>query len=234
VVPGGEKKGRLAEPITSVPDSAEFLCIADLCDENRPLLVLEALIALRKSGLPARLTFLGDGPLRKALQQRAEELGLDRAVRFESAADSDTLDGSDQVRARVDASRAVVDLSPRVGGLPLASVIAMARARPVICARNGFGEEEVVNDKLGFLIRPDSVEALTRAMAEALRASTSTLTRMGEVGRARVRSRYDGVCNAATLYSLIFQHVPHGLVDHEADQDDDVREEQRAWPAAAE
>ncbi len=54
----------------------EIVCVARLAPVKRQRALIEALDALRRRGIDARLTLVGDGPERQRLEQRAHQLGV--------------------------------------------------------------------------------------------------------------------------------------------------------------
>lgn len=68
-----------------IPDLAkteDIVFLGRLVSEKGVDLLLEALANLQKSGLPPKLTIIGDGPDKELLQQKANELGVDQQVVF--------------------------------------------------------------------------------------------------------------------------------------------------------
>ena len=54
-------------------------------------ILLQAFAALQKEGRPLPLRFVGDGPMRRSLEDDAKRLGVDGAVRFEGAVNQDAI-----------------------------------------------------------------------------------------------------------------------------------------------
>ena len=72
------------EPRTSLAreDEAHIVWCGRLAPVKSPERAIEALALLRRDGPPARLTMIGDGPLRPALENLARERAVDSYVRF--------------------------------------------------------------------------------------------------------------------------------------------------------
>ena len=126
------------------------------------------------------LLVIGDGPLRKRLEQQAAGLGLAGRVRFLG-------DRSD-----------VPDLLPLLDvyvhpslyeGMPNAVLEAMAAARTVIATHVDGTQELIVGGQTGWLVEPADPEALAERMAFALRHPEEA-RRMGLAAAERVKTRF--------------------------------------------
>jgi glycosyltransferase involved in cell wall biosynthesis len=107
----------------------------------------------------ARLTWVGDGPLRSAVHARASELGLADRVDLVGAVAPDKV--ADHVRA------ATVFFLPTAGETFLAAgAEAIACGRPVVLPRTG-GFTDYVTSANGVLADSDDVAALAAAVREA-------------------------------------------------------------------
>lgn len=73
------------------PSTPLLVWAGRLAREKRPELAIETLAALRSRGCPARLAFLGRGPLTGALERAAREAGLLDHVRFVGHVDQEEL-----------------------------------------------------------------------------------------------------------------------------------------------
>ncbi len=128
----------------------ELLYLGRLSVEKGPDVLVQALAILGKS-VPYRLTILGDGPLRPALEQQVENAGLRDTVRFLGFKSSiqDDLMATD-----------VLVMPSRTEGLPMALIEATAAGKPVVAARVG-GIPELIEDGVtGLLAAPDDPKAL--------------------------------------------------------------------------
>jgi len=130
----------------------------------------------------ARLLFVGDGILRKALEARAEELGVRGRVRFAG------LVSPERIPDMIKAMDLLVHASLREG---LARVLpqALLSGCPVISYDVDGAREVVVNEETGFLVPAGSREGLARAMAAAL-SDPARARAMAERGRERFADRF--------------------------------------------
>lgn len=142
--------------------------------------VLEALARVTS---PVKLDVAGDGPLRRAMEQRVERLGLADRVHFHGWVERSALE---ELLRR---SRALVMPSQAHETFGLAALEALSMARPVVVSRVGALPEFVEDGKTGFLLPHDGVEAWAGAI-ERLAGDLAMARAMGEEARALVEKRY--------------------------------------------
>lgn len=75
-------------PLPAASEPLSILSVGGLIPRKGPGLAVDAIEELRRSGIDARLTWVGDGPLRAALEERVAQAGLTNAVRFTGSLDS--------------------------------------------------------------------------------------------------------------------------------------------------
>ena len=141
--------------------------------------LLRAFARLLEREPDAALVLVGDGPLRRGLEQTAQELGIAAACRF-----TGYLDDVAACYAAFDA----VALSSANEGTPVTVIEAQAAGLPVVSTDVGGVRDVVADGESGFLVPPGDVDAMADALAmlagaPALRAS------FGERGRG-VLTRY--------------------------------------------
>ena len=163
---------------TSIPETRRLICVGRLTEQKGPLVLLEAVQRLAAEGLMLELILVGDGPLRRPIEERVERLGLQKHVRLAG------LQGIEAVRDEIIGARALV-LPSFAEGLPRVLMEAMALGRPVISTYVAGIPELVVPGLCGWLVPAGSVEALVEAMRDALLSSTADLERLGRAGTAR-------------------------------------------------
>jgi glycosyltransferase involved in cell wall biosynthesis len=134
----------------------------------------------------ARLTVVGDGPMRQSWQQAAERLGVAHRISFTGfLAQAD-------FAPHLHASLALV--LPSVYECGGAVVLeAMACAIPVIATKWG-GPADYLDGSCGFLVEPSSRQAMVKSFADAMQrliAEAQLRDRMGANGLARVEQNFD-------------------------------------------
>jgi glycosyltransferase involved in cell wall biosynthesis len=148
--------------------------------EKNPLQLVEAVAALRRRGIPARALFVGDGPLRAALEARARRLALTEHV---------VITGLQQdVRPMLGAADATVLCSTAVETFSLAALEAMALGKPVVHAELGGAAEMIRPGVHGWLFPPGDTPALVERLAAL--ADPAERLRMGGAARAQVEARF--------------------------------------------
>lgn len=146
-------------------------------------LLLEAFAAARARHPEARLTVVGDGPARAALEAQAAALGIAGATTFTGYR------SQEEVAALLEEADMLV-LPSFAEGLPVVLMEAMASRIPVI-ASGVAGVPELVQDGVsGFVVPAGDVETLTVRL-EKLLADPELCRRMGEAGRVKVEAEFD-------------------------------------------
>ncbi|WP_345207595.1 glycosyltransferase [Fodinibacter luteus] len=162
---------------------------------------------------PFRLTVLGDGPLRPALEAQRTALGLDGVVDFEGEHDSSVV---------VETMRAadVFALTPYVttdgdrDGVPNVVVEAMAAGLPVVATEVGGVGEAVTHGHDGLLCAPRDVAAIAANLGELL-ADPARRQEMGRRARATVEASFD-VDRAAEQLVDVFSLAARPRAHYEA------------------
>lgn len=151
--------------------------IASLTPEKGVDLLLEAVpgLAARYPGL--RLCLVGDGPLRPALQEQAQRLGVADRVEFAG--------NVAEVRPYLAAFDLFV-LSSRREGMGRVLLEAMAMSCPVVATRAGGIPELVRHGQNGYLVPPEDPAALKAAICELLQDPPQREA-LGQAGREAVR-----------------------------------------------
>lgn len=171
-----------------------LVAVGGLIPRKRPDLAVRIVAALRDGGCEARLTWVGDGPLRGAVGALAEDLGVaDRITWLGSVPPSG-------VGARL--SAADVFLLPTVAEtFCVAAAEALAHGRPVVVGDSG-GPREFVAPPSGILVDGADPSAYARAVVEVLRAS-ATLS-ADQIARP-IRTRYSAAAYAARMDEVYAQ-----------------------------
>ncbi len=131
--------------------------IGYLIARKRFSLSIDTISSLRSQGHPVELTIIGDGPLRKKLEQQADTLGLRKFIHFTG------LLNREEVRKTIDQSHCLLSTSEyETFGVNL--IEALARGRPVV-STDSFGPRDIIRPgKDGLLCEEDDVETLTSAI----------------------------------------------------------------------
>ncbi len=65
-----------SQPSTSIPDQPRLVCVGRLSEQKGHWLLVEAVRQLAAENIPFKLVLVGDGPLRKPIEDRIEQCGL--------------------------------------------------------------------------------------------------------------------------------------------------------------
>jgi glycosyltransferase involved in cell wall biosynthesis len=157
--------------------------------------LLEALRELRRRVPRAVLRIAGDGEHRERLECGVAELGLEEAVSFLGTC------GAARVRALLRGAAALV-VPSIYEGMPLVVLEAMEAGVPVVASRVSGIPEVVVDGETGWLVPPESPEALAGALEEVL-SDPGEARRRGEAGRRRAVEHYCPAIVAAEWRSKV-------------------------------
>lgn len=152
---------------------------------------LAAFAAMRsdKAAPPATLTLIGDGPLRKALEEQAARLQLADTVRFTGLLQHARV-AEELSRAHVFVLASRTAKSGDMEGIPVALMEAMAQGMPVLATRHSGTPELVEHDRSGLLCDEGDRAALAANMSAIARAP-GRWAAMGAAGAAKVRAEFD-------------------------------------------
>lgn len=158
-------------------------------------LLLEAFAAVGRDHQDARLTVVGDGPARAALEAQAKRLGIDGATVFAGYR------AQDEVAALLEEADMLV-LPSFAEGVPVVLMEAMASRIPVIASQVAGVPELVQQGVSGFVIPAGDLDTLTARLGDLL-SDPELCRRMGEAGRATVKAEYDIDREAKWLLALL-------------------------------
>lgn len=157
-------------------------------------LLLEAVARVRAAHPEVRLSIVGDGPHRAALEAQARDLGLDPDAVFLGYRPQD------EVAALLEEADMLV-LPSFAEGVPVVLMEAMASRIPVIASQVAGVGELVEDGRSGFIIPPGDVDTLT-ARLDRLLADPDLCRRLGAAGRAQVEAEFDIAREGAWLAQL--------------------------------
>lgn len=150
---------------------------------------LQAAAAVLRQAPQTTFVLVGDGPLRKHLEDQARALGIWSHVKF--------------LGQRLDSQRIIslfdVFVLPSViEGMPNALLEALALAKPVVVTEVGGNAEVVTNGETGIVVPPRHPTEMAEAILRLLRDQNLS-RRLGEAGRQMVTRRF---CFRHTLHAM--------------------------------
>ncbi len=177
------------------PQGNRFLFVGRLCQEKQPLILLQAAAILAERGEDFHLDIIGDGTLKKDVEQFVQEHRLQNCVSLHG-----TVDGQ-RVKELLHQCRAFV-LPSCAEGLPVVIMEAMALHRPVISTFIAAIPELVRDGVEGWLVPTGDALAFANAIAKALHASAEELQLMADAAALRAKERHHIEESAQRLATL--------------------------------
>lgn len=142
-------------PSPSIAEEFVFLNVAELVPVKNQKLLLEAFAAAFKQ-TTAKLRIVGDGPCKKELLRKAEELGVSSQVEMLGRLSRSGV--CEQMRK---ADCFVLSSDSETFGVVL--IEALSQGLPVVSTSCG-GPSDIINEKNGILVKPKDVQSLSEAM----------------------------------------------------------------------
>ena len=172
-----------------------IVCVGRLSEQKGQIILLEAVAALRSTGLECRLVLVGDGEMRGLIEARIGELGLADAVEITGWV------SSDDVRRRILEARMLACPS-FIEGLPVVIMEAMALRRPVVASWIAGIPELVVHGDCGWLVPAADPDALAAAIRDCLLTPDADMQELVERAYRRVSERHNVQHEARKLAEL--------------------------------
>src|SRR6266704_2075951 len=175
------------------PDGFRVGWVGRLSAEKGPDVLVEVLPQL--GDLPVTVSFLGDGPLRPALETRAAALHVADRIRWHGL-----VPGAGRLLRAFEA----FVLTARTEGTPIALLEAMAAGVPIIAAGVG-GVPDVVSNKEALLVPPEDPRAVATALREVFQHPAEARTR-ARAARERLEREF-GLAAWLGRYEAVYQAV---------------------------
>ncbi len=183
-VPENGVDSRFIDGRTKEPDRIDLCFIGRLVPYKGPDIAILSAQPLLASGR-ATLTFAGDGPMRGALGDLVDRLGLSERVRF-----LDWVDHADLPKAVETCNLLLFPSVREFGGGAVVEALALGLV-PLVVDYGGPGE--VVTEQCGFKVPVSTRRQLVanlRAVLNEIAAGRHDIARMAAQGRSRVRALY--------------------------------------------
>jgi glycosyltransferase involved in cell wall biosynthesis len=172
--------------------------VGHLVSQKRPERALEVLARLRAQGCPAHLVVTGTGPLRPALEARAERLGVRTGVTFLGQRHD-----VEWVLGGVDLAL----LTSEAEGIPGVAIEALMAGCPMVTVPVGGVTEVVEHGMTGLVLDQDDPAVMAKAVAVLL-ADGEARGRMSRESRART-DRFTASAAAAVYVERIAEALAH-------------------------
>lgn len=184
IVRCGVEKDFCSSAATAPLAADHFVSVGRLSEQKGQMTLIEAAARLKAAGREFRVTLIGDGDLRGALEEAATRLDVRERIIFAG------WKTPTEVREAIEGARAFV-LPSYAEGLPVSIMEAFCLGRPVISTFVAGIPELVAPGENGWLAPAGDADALGAAMAAALDAPPDELLAMGRAGKARVARLHD-------------------------------------------
>src|SRR5688572_10812682 len=208
----GMDLGNFLDPSTSVSNAGpvQILSVGRLVAFKGFEYLIEACAQLRQRNIQFHCEIVGDGPLRKNLQQHIEELRLGPFISLAGALPQDCVLEKLQ-RCDIFALASTTDDQQASDVFPTVIMEAMASARPVVSTTLAGIPEAVVDKETGLLV-PAGESGLFADALETLCRNRQLRSRYGAAGRARVEQNFQVEITVRPLVELLEKGKPAGLL----------------------
>ncbi|HWY07398.1 MAG TPA: glycosyltransferase [Candidatus Acidoferrales bacterium] len=173
-----------------------FVCVARFAPQKNQALLLKSFAQGPASDPHAHLVLVGEGDLRKGLEEQARDLGLGGKVHFLGLR-SDI----PEVLGAMD----VFVLSSDYEGNPLSVLEAMASGLPIVSTAAGGVPNLFESGKEGFLVPPGDLQGLAKSMNSFLKYQAARES-MGAAAARRARESFD-LSTMVRAYEQVYEEL---------------------------
>lgn len=191
-----------ASPARNTGDAFRLVFVGRLAPVKAQHMLIEAVALLRDRGRNVRLTLVGEGPNRPALEKLIEERGLSAQILLSGACNHDKV--ADFYRN----SDAFI-LASFAEGVPVVLMEAMAMELPCV-ATWVMGIPELIDNGIDGLLVPPADQVALAAAVERLMEDPELTRRVGAAGRAKILSSYHLERNTEALSATFREYLSVG------------------------
>jgi glycosyltransferase involved in cell wall biosynthesis len=184
-----------------------FVGVGRFVETKAPYLTLAAFAQMHRRVPDARLTIIGDGPLRAVCLHLAEYFGVADAVSFPGSLSHEAV-AEAMSTARAFVQHSVCCLDNTREGTPNAVLEAQASGLPVVATRHAGIKDVVAEGETGFLVDERDVGGMADAMLR-LAQDPALAARLGAAGRQRVLDLFSFDNTLGRLASLLQEVSSH-------------------------
>ena len=194
----------LGTPDQSAPT---FLAVGRLVEKKAPHLLVLAFAEVRKHVPTAKLRIIGDGELRKVVEDLVVGLGLRDAVDLRGAQSHDVV-REEMQNARAFVQHSVVASDGDSEGTPVSVLEASASGLPVVSTEHAGIPDAVLNGETGYIVPERDVAGMAARMI-TLAQQPDRAAQLGRAGRARMEALFGHDLRLGRLQSVM-QRVHRG------------------------
>jgi glycosyltransferase involved in cell wall biosynthesis len=177
----------------------EIICVARLVHLKGHSLLIDAVERLIQQGFSVRLTLVGDGPERPALEETVKKRSLEDCICFTGPINPADI-------RRYYAAADIFALASLIEGLPIALMEAMAMGIPCLAPCIAGIPELIRDGENGLLFHPGNVDDLIRALKLVLR-DPALRKRMGKAARSQIVQHHNLHVNNARLAEVFHREL---------------------------
>ncbi len=181
------------------PEPFEILCVGRLVPDKGQFILLEAVARLIAKGYKLRLSLVGDGPDKLALETKVKQQGLTEQVIFVGAVNQEQI-------LKFYANTDIFVLASFAEGLPVVLMEAMIMEIPCVTT-NITGVPELIEHRInGLLVTPSNINSLATAIAE-LMDKPEFRQRLGIAAAQQVKKHYELQQNTKKLADIFHKRL---------------------------
>jgi len=188
-------------------DIVRFLCVGRFVEKKGHERLLQAFRNVADVRANVRLRLAGDGPLKPAMMELCETLGLSDKVEYLGSVPSESV-MEEMRRADVFVLHSVTAKNGDMEGVPVSIMEASATGLPVVSTRHSGIPELVLDGISGLLTDEADTQSFSQNMLR-LADNAQLRLKLGEAGCRHVRKNYD-LMNEATKLAELFACVSAG------------------------
>ncbi|BAQ62823.1 glycosyl transferase [Geminocystis sp. NIES-3708] len=186
--------------ITPITLENNLVCVGRLCPQKGQILLLKAIARLKEKRIICNLTLVGDGELRREIENLAEKLEVKNQIIITGWA------SSEEVKQQITKAKLMV-IPSFAEGLPVVIMESLALGIPVISTYIAGIPELIVNGESGWLIPAGDIDALTIAIESALNLPIEKLEEMGQKGKIAVNKNHNIYQETENLIKLFQSYL---------------------------
>ncbi|MEO0215160.1 MAG: glycosyltransferase family 4 protein [candidate division WOR-3 bacterium] len=175
-------------PPKEKPEKPVILFVGRLVERKGVRYLIEATKILRGKGVNASLHIVGDGPLRKELEELSKGLGLEDVVLFKGKIGSQELI-NEYENSNIFVLPSIIDSRGDTEGLGVVLIEALTFGLPVIASRVGGIPDIIIDKETGLLVNEKDPVSLASAI-EYLLLNWEEAKKMVIMGQRRIKDKF--------------------------------------------